>query len=259
MDDIYQIAKKLADVSDTPLLDARLLSESASSAEELALFIQRRQNHEPVSKIIGRRGFWKSDFITTLDVLDPRPDSETMIETVLHTCSDTVQPYRILDIGTGSGCLLFSLLDEYPQAFGIGVDISEKALAVAKMNLGHRRAELKKMDLMHPFPNDIGLFDIIISNPPYIPTSDIEDLSPDVRLYDPMLALDGGPDGLNAYRALAKHIPEVLKPTGFVFLEVGIHQAESVVDLFKLAGFSHVSTQPDLGGIPRIIVFKKEV
>lgn len=258
MDEIHRIAQKLTPVSDTPLSDARLLTAAARSAEELAAFIDRRCQYEPVSKIIGHRGFWKSDFITTKDVLDPRPDSETMIEAVLHTCSDTTQPYRILDIGTGSGCLLFSLLDEYSNARGTGLDISEQALTVAYANQGSRQADLRVGDFMHSFPTDMGLFDIVVSNPPYIPTADIATLAPDVRLYDPIIALDGGTDGLDAYRALARHIPSVLSSKGFVFLEVGIHQSSSVAALFEASGFHHIATHSDLGGIPRIVVLQKE-
>lgn len=259
MKDIRQIAAQLSAVSDTPLLEARLLREAVDGdLDKLNDAIQRRQKHEPISKIIGKRGFWKSEFITTSDVLDPRPDSEMMIESVLSFFPDKEKEYRILDIGVGSGCLLFSLLDEYPNAKGLGIDKSDKALSVALKNRNNRSAELRLTDFTtKDWTDGMGKFDVIISNPPYIPTSDIVDLSPDVRLYDPIEALDGGEDGLNAYRFLSSSVADILKSDGFLFLEIGIHQEDEVKTLFRSAGFKYKSTRYDFGGIPRILIFQK--
>ncbi|MDY6407133.1 MAG: peptide chain release factor N(5)-glutamine methyltransferase [Pseudomonadota bacterium] len=254
--DLKEVAERLKSVSDTPRLDAKLLMESGGDLKEK---IHRRLNHEPVSKIIGQKGFWKSEFVTSKDVLDPRPDSETIIESVLKCFPDKGKPYRILDIGVGSGCLLFSLLDEYPHATGVGIDISKRALDVAKKNQNDRQATLLQKDFynMH-FSDDLGKFDIIISNPPYIPTNDIQNLSPEVRLFDPMMALDGGRDGLNAYRALAKGIHPLLNKKAMIFLEIGQGQKQGVTDIFMKSGFTLDKSIPDFGGIIRILIFHQE-
>ena len=253
--DIREVANRLKDVSETPTTDARLLLEYV--ADDLENAIKRRLRHEPVSKIIGHKGFWKTDFMTTPDVLDPRPDSEVMIETVLALCPGKDKDYRILDLGTGSGCLLFSILDEYPRSKGIGIDISKEALLVAEQNKKNRQANLILRDFMRPdWTKDLGRFDIIVSNPPYIPTADIENLAPDVRDYDPKLALDGGSDGLNAYRALAETVGEVMAPDARLFLEIGQGQESDVIEIFKRKGFVPLKTVRDYGGIERILVFQ---
>ena len=252
--DLKKIADRLKEVSDTPGLDARLLIKSGGDLEEK---IRRRLNHEPVSKIIGKKGFWQSEFITSPDVLDPRPDSETMIEAVLKFFPDKNKPYRLLDIGVGSGCLLYSLLDEYPLATGVGIDVSQKALKVAEQNKGDRPATLIQRSFYDEhWWNDLGMFDIIISNPPYIPSGDISGLSPDVRLFDPRAALDGGADGLDAYRALAKSLGSILNKNGLIFLEIGAGQEKDVTKIFTDVGFTLCRAVPDFGGIIRVLVFR---
>lgn len=252
--DLREIASVLKAVTDTPLLEARLLKENCPDLENA---IKRRLAHEPISKIIGKKGFWKSEFITTKDVLDPRPDSETMIEAVLKHCPK--KNYRILDIGTGSGCLLFSLLDEYPNAIGIGIDKSPKALTIAEKNKKERSAELFQKDFFEPnWFADLGTFDIIVSNPPYIPTNDVLTLDADVREFDPVLALDGGMDGLDAYRAISKHISFLLNEGSFLFLEIGINQSIDVINIFKNKELKYCKTIKDLSGIERILIFQKK-
>ena len=254
------IIQKLKRVSETPSLDFRLLKAYAEK-EKLNLddLIRRRLSNEPISKIIGKRGFWKSDFITTVDVLDPRPDSETMIETVLSFYPDQTEKLHILDIGTGSGCLLFSILDEYPNAQGVGIDKSQKALAVAEKNKGKRTATLYQRDFfISDWCRGLGYFDVIISNPPYIPSQDISLLSDDVQKYDPLMALDGGTDGLDAYRALSKSVGDLLIENGYLFLEIGIGQGADVQSLFENVGFNFVRSMSDLGQIERILVFQKQ-
>lgn len=255
---LTEVANILRSVSDTPMLDARLLMKHAGSDDQkLHDALTRRLSHEPVSKIIGHRGFWKSDFITSADVLDPRPDSETIIEAVLKTYPDTSQPHHILDIGVGSGCLLFSLLDEYPLARGTGIDKEQSALNIAYQNREKRHAELKRIDFnTSDWGVSLGTFDIIISNPPYIPTTDLAGLSPDVRKYDPISALDGGSDGLDAYRALARSIKTVLAPNGHLFLEIGIGRGQQVRALFEKAGLRFIRSDKDLAGIDRVLIFR---
>ena len=254
--DIHQIAEQLKTVSDNPMFEARLLQKYAGP--HLAEWIDRRLKHEPLFKIIGRRGFWKSEFMTSVDVLDPRPDSETLIESVLKFFPEKGHEYRLLDIGVGSGCLLYSLLDEYINATGVGIDISPKVLAIAAQNRGQRKADLYQRDFFKSdWGYDLGFFDIVISNPPYIPTQDIESLAPEVRLYDPKLALDGGEDGLNAYRSIAKTTGLLLKKNGALFLEIGVHQKEAVTDIFQKEGWQLKEVVFDLGQRERVLVFTR--
>lgn len=257
MDSVQEIALALKGISDNPVYEARLFCESNSDVS-VNEFILRRQAGEPTSKILGKRGFWKEEFHTSVDVLDPRSDSETLIETVLKYMPDTAVPLRILDIGTGSGCLLFSLLDEYKNATGMGIDKSQKALAIAHENKKNRQAKLRQVDFMtSKWTTDLEQFDIIISNPPYIKSGDIEGLDVGVKKYDPLLALDGGADGLNAYRALAPSLEPLCHPDSKIFFEIGQGQEMDVCDLMCQNGFEFLSEHKDLGGIVRVLVFKK--
>lgn len=257
---IRQIALALEGVVETPLLDARFFVENFQdripTEAEIHDFLYRRKQGEPVSKIIAKRGFWALDFYVTKDVLDPRADTETLIEAVLKHFPDKTQSYKILDVGTGSGCIIASLLYEYKKAKGVAVDISEKALEVAKKNLQGFDVEFFKRDLFETsFLNDIGVVDIIVSNPPYIKTKDIDALENNVRLYDPILALDGGEDGLNAYRALAQNLKSSLKKGTVIFFEIGQNQDEDVKKIMQTAGYSFLNQYKDLAGIVRVLVF----
>ncbi len=232
------------------LFDKSLLKEASSSDEELNAFIARRLAGEPVAKIIGKRGFWKDDFIVSKDVLDPRPDSETLIEAVLEKFPDKNKVLRILDLGTGSGCLLLSLLGEYKNATGLGIDISAKALAIVKQNAHTDRVQFLKRDMQQNL-SDLGQFDIMISNPPYIPTAEIQTLERDVKDYDPLLALDGGADGLDFYRALAtQHLAPHL------FIEIGKDQEAQIIPLFEQQGWHFAQSWKDLSGITRVLYFQ---
>ncbi|MDO8840612.1 MAG: peptide chain release factor N(5)-glutamine methyltransferase [Parvibaculum sp.] len=256
----------------TPELDARLLMRGVTGASEiemirepgafitaaeeavLASFEARRLAGEPVARILGRREFWGLEFAVTPAVLDPRPDSETLVAAALDLLRGIEAP-RILDLGTGSGCLLLAVLHERADARGLGVDISADALAVAQRNavdLGLvPRAEFLQADWT---AGVAGLFDLVISNPPYIASADIAALDRDVRDHDPRRALDGGADGLDAYRALALALPPVLKPGGHAVIELGIGQAAAVAALFEAAGFATTRTVADLAGVPRVLV-----
>ncbi len=261
MFEIEQIAQALKSCSETPFLDARIFCsyyQEKLTEAQIQDFIKRRQQGEPVSKIIGCKGFWKRDFVVSSDVLDPRPDSETLIEAVLRFFPDKTKSYRILDIGTGSGCLLLSLLDEYANAKGIGIDISCEALAIAQQNNVAGRAEFCRADFRDKsFYGNMGRFDIIISNPPYIPTKDIQELDKSVRCYDPLLALDGGVDGLSAYRRLSTQLAELMKQGAFVFFEIGQGQENAVIKIMQIQGFICQEKIKDLGGIIRVLVFEK--
>lgn len=267
---------KQADVAETPRLDALLLLEQASgiAANRLRLdpavpltpavvtafeaLLLRRLAHEPVSKIVGFREFWSLSFRTSADVLDPRPDSETLVEAVLAAVADRSAPLRLVDFGTGSGCLLLSLLHELPNATGLGVDLSPAALAIARENAGRldvaTRAAFRQGDWGQELA---GAFDILISNPPYIESAVVPTLEPEVAQYDPALALDGGPDGLNGYRRLAPDLARLAAPGAVVALEVGQGQDAAVSELLAAAGFSGLFARADLGGIRRVVVGRK--
>lgn len=282
---------------DTPELDARILLEYAANISKETIFfnsdieistkrieaykklIDRRIKNEPVAKIIGKKAFWKSDFFVNTNTLDPRPDSEIIIETALKIFPDKYLPLKFLDLGVGSGCLILSLLHEFPNSTGIAIDLSSQAIEIAKQNaialgLENRVSFLQSNwadALIHPSspvepfhysssltnapPSSLYLaersadqgsheeasisnrnnrekFDLIVSNPPYIPSEDIHNLSIDVKNYDPIIALDGGQDGLNPYHYLAKQISYLLKPNACAILEFGYDQGEKVKEIF---------------------------
>ena len=222
-----------------PLSAAQLLSRperplSAVERERFGRSIARRIAREPVSRILGERDFYGRTFAISPATLDPRPDSETLVGAVLELAGSEgwlQRPLRILDVGTGSGCLLLTLLAELPHASGIGTDASAAALHVARVNarqLGvSQRTQWLAADVLEAVR---GPFDILISNPPYIPTQEIAQLDPEVRCFDPPLALDGGEDGLRFFRRLVAGIPSAV-PNGWVVLEVGHEQAGAVAAL----------------------------
>ncbi len=212
----------------------------ADHAEALAAAAQRRLAHEPVSRIIGQRAFWGRPFKISPATLDPRPDSETLIAAALELAvpiqlARAGAPLRLLDLGTGTGCLLLTLLAELPTAIGIGIDCSPEALTVAHDNaISLGLAERAQLLLGDWGAGLAGRFDLIVSNPPYIRHDDLAGLTPDVVNFDPALALDGGADGLSAYRAIVATLPQLQSP-GAVLLEVGQGQADAVQHLLQQA------------------------
>jgi release factor glutamine methyltransferase len=227
----------------------------AAALQAFMAAVDRRAGREPLSRILGRREFWSLEFGLSAATLDPRPDSETLVEAALAQLRDREAPWRLLDLGTGSGCLLLALLAELPRATGLGIDCSEgavRAAAATARRLGiSSRAAFAVGDWAAPLG---GVFDLAISNPPYIASGQIAALEPEVRLHDPPVALDGGPDGLAAYRALAGSIGFVLGPRGLAVIELGAGQAGDVAAIFAAAGFETVEIRPDLAGIPRAFV-----
>lgn len=218
----------------------------------------RRLSREPMSQILGTREFWSLPFKVTPDVLTPRPDSEALVEAVLSVVPDRAARLSLLDLGVGSGCLLLALLHGLPKARGLGVDRSERALAVARDNaqaLGLAgRAEMRAGDWGAGLAEQ---YDIVVSNPPYIPTDDIEGLAPEVSEHEPWLALDGGQDGLDAYRTLAGELPYLVREGGWTALEVGQGQAPDVARLMRAAGFRIERVVADLGGVERVILARR--
>lgn len=236
-----------------PERDAQKLRELAD-LRGLAFdtLIKRRVAREPVSHIIGERAFWTSVFKVTSDVLDPRPDTETLVEAALRA-----EWRSVLDLGTGSGCILLSLLKERDGSTGVGVDLSEAALSVARDNAARLGlggvARFVQSDW---FAEVTGRFDLIVSNPPYITAAAFEALTPELRLHEPKLALTPGGDGLEAYRVIAQNAAAHLTPGGALVVEIGHDQADAVCALFAQAGFGGLRVFPDINGKDRVITAK---
>ncbi len=234
----------------------RPLGDAVLTLREVAL---RRMAREPLSRILGWREFWGMRFEITPAVLDPRPETESIVEAALERfAARRTAGLRILDLGVGSGALLSALLREFPNARGVGVDLSTDAAAVATANvLAHgleSRAQIRVGDWTGAVQ---GQFDMIVSNPPYIRTADIDRLDPEVRLHDPRLALDGGEDGLDAYRALLPAVTAHLSPEGVVLVEIGAGQAPAVLELAARAGLAEAVTRRDLSGTERVIMARR--
>lgn len=257
---------KLAHI-DTAGRDARLLAAAAmdintaqvtlkaldhvskQQQDHFESMIEQRRNFKPVSRILGKRQFWNRWFEISPDVLDPRGDSEVLVNLALQQKAD-----RILDLGTGSGILALTLLSEWPDALAVGVDICEKALLIAQRNAVQLevsdRFQAQKSDW---FEATSGQFDLIVSNPPYIGEDEIPHLDPDVRLYDPMIALSPGRDALQAYQNIASDAIGYLKPGGRLLVEIGFRQGEAVRTLFASNGLKSVETIQDLNGLDRVV------
>ncbi len=257
-----------------PGVDARLLLLAAAGLDRVALirdpdrpilpdaaacldgWVARRAAREPVSRILGRRDFWGLSLRVTPDVLDPRPDTETLVSAVLDALAPRrAEPLRILDLGTGSGAILCALLTELPAAAGWAVDRSGAACAVARGNLADHGLAARSLVVGGDWATALasGRFDVVVSNPPYIETDAIAGLDRDVRDHDPPAALDGGADGLAAYRILAAELPRLLAPGGVAGFEVGRGQDGDVSDLMAGVGFHGIAAHRDLGGIRRVV------
>jgi release factor glutamine methyltransferase len=270
---------------DSPDADARMLIGHALGLDRTALMTTgdrvlradeiaaidalaaRRLKHEPVSRILGRKEFWSLSLDVSGAVLVPRPETETIVEAALDFVvrggknlknlglkNSRLERLRILDIGTGSGALLLALLTELTNATGIATDISPAAIEVARAN-AERLGVAKRCGFVvcNIAAGVTGPFDLIVSNPPYIAHAEIATLDPDVRDYDPALALDGGRDGLDAYRAIATQAPQLLAPGGRLIVELGAGQEQAVSALFTKSGLTVKAARPDLAGVPRAL------
>lgn len=257
---------------DSPSIDARLLLEAASGATRTDIltdpyravtaeqqttldgYVERRLRREPVSRILGKKGFWKIMLNVTPDVLSPRPDTEAVLDVVLLAFPPH-KAFTMIDLGVGSGAILLATLAERAGARGVGSDVSTEALAVARENAANLGLAGRCDFLRTEWATGIGdhSFDLVVSNPPYIPSGDIPGLDPEVRDHDPILALDGGPDGLQAYRELAPEIARILKPEGVFAVEIGWDQGPQVKALFEQAGFSDVKVVKDLSNRDRVV------
>jgi release factor glutamine methyltransferase len=231
---------------------------SAAETARIAAAVARRAAREPVSRILGEREFWSLSFALNDATLDPRPDSETLVEAVLAELPDRQAALRLLDLGTGSGCLLLALLSELPQAQGCGIDVSEAALTQATANAARLGLAARVRFCRRSWEDGLDLgaapWDVVVSNPPYIASAEIAALAPEVAGYDPITALDGGADGLDAYRALIPAAAAVLAPGGLLALEIGQGQAAAVEDLLAAAGLTPLRRAADLAGIDRCLL-----
>ncbi len=240
---------------------AGFIANAQTAMDERALrkfseFAERRLGREPVTRIIGRRGFWTLDLEVAPDVLDPRADSETLITAALEILgSRKSAPLKILDLGCGSGALICALLQEFPQAHGTAVDISPAACALTRRNAA-ANSVADRLTVIQCTWQDCphGPYDLLVSNPPYIRTQDMPGLDAEVRLWDPELALDGGADGLQAYRTLADQIPGLLTVGGWLIYETGYDQAARVTELLNLHGIRDLMEYRDIGGHVRAVV-----
>jgi release factor glutamine methyltransferase len=256
---------------DNPRLEARLLLAHALGIPIAALLrdphatadpaaydtlIARRAAHEPLAYIIGRREFWSLDFAVSPATLIPRPESETLIEAALAAFARHAPPRRILDLGTGTGCLLLSALHEFPGAFGIGTDRAPEAAGLAAANAAALGLAGRAAFLCSDWAAPVAApFDLVLCNPPYIPTSEIDGLMPEVAHHEPQRALDGGAEGLAAYRRIIPSLPALLQPEGVAVLELGSGQAQAVMALAAECGLG-ATTRPDLAGNSRAIVLQ---
>jgi release factor glutamine methyltransferase len=260
-----------------PVIDARLLVEAATGCtrtdivsdpyraltpeqeQTLSDYLSRRERREPVSHILGRKGFWKIMLNVNDKVLTPRPDTETVLDVVLKDFPERAA-WNVLDLGVGSGAILLAILAERPAAKGLGTDVSEEAIAVARDNAAALGLSGRTAFLRGDWTAGLAdeNFELVVSNPPYIASEVIETLEPEVRHYEPRLALDGGPDGLDAYRTLAPEVLRVLKLGGRFAVEIGYDQKAAVEALFREAGAAEVRTVRDLADRDRVVTGVKK-
>ena len=267
----------LAFVRDEPVLPHEDLGPlDAETKARLDVLVARRLAGEPISRIRGWREFWSLRFDLSPATLDPRPDSETLVLAArdwAKTCDRAKKDlkgranpgdirWRCLDLGTGSGCLLLAFLSEMPSAVGIGLDINRQAVAMASQNAARLGLVPRSAFHQHDFTTGLavfGQFDLILANPPYIPHHEITGLARDVRLYDPMMALDGGEDGLASWRGLMPQLASALASNGAAFIEIGAGQDAAVTDIAAAAGLSVVGRFNDLAGITRCLQLANKV
>jgi release factor glutamine methyltransferase len=271
------ITKKLFDSGiETSSLDSRIILKEVFCFDEKELILNsqlivtknkiseadkilaRRISGEPVSKIFGKRDFYKSTFLISEDVLDPRPETELIIEIANNFILD--KGYKnFIDLGTGSGCIILSILKDNKSLRAIGIDISNKAINIAQKNCSNLNLEKQATFLVSNWLSKVsGSYDLIISNPPYIPSKDVDALSANVKNYDPLISLDGGEDGLKCYRQIAEDINRVIGKNGRVLLEIGYNQAEDVIKIFESKDFIFLDKYIDINGLDRILTFESK-
>ena len=271
------ITKKLFDSGiETSSLDSRIILKEVFCFDEKELILNsqlivpdnkinevdkilsRRVSGEPVSKIFGKRDFYKSTFLISKDVLDPRPETELIIEIANNFILD--KGYKnFIDLGTGSGCIILSILKDNKNLSALGIDISNKAINIAKKNCSNLNLENQATFLVSNWLSKVsGSYDLIISNPPYIPSKDIDTLLDNVKNYDPLISLDGGDDGLKCYREIAEDINRIISKKGRIILEIGFNQAINVIKIFESKEFMFLNKYTDINGLDRILTFESK-
>lgn len=252
--DVKVLLSNVFDIEVEELYSKLNMDISDEDSRKFEFYLSERIKGKPVSKIINRKYFWDYSFYVDDNVLDPRPDSEIIIEAILEDYSIN-DVNDILDLGTGSGCLILTLLKIFKNSKGLAVDKSKKALEIASKNA--KLLDINNIEFKLNNWNDglVGLFDIIVSNPPYIKTKEIDNLQNEVKFYDPKLALDGGEDGLDCYRYLAKNLKKNLNRNGKIYLEIGQNYGSKVIDIYEKYNFKIYKRKNDLQGIERVLVF----
>ena len=262
---IFELKVLMAEVLGIEVGSLRFYDEELSDDqyEKFLSYVEMRKNFMPVDKIIGKKCFYKLDFNVNEDVLSPRYDTEILIDEILSVFNADAN-IDILEFGTGSGCIIISLLDELKNAKGWGVELSKKAFDTTNNNAEKNKVSDRLTMINNSWFEELDAlkskkFDLIVSNPPYIPGADICNLDKEVRLFDPLLALDGGDDGLRDYIKISSLAKQMLKKDGYLVFEVGFNQADDVVDIGEKNGLQFVKTAKDYNGINRCVILKKTV
>ena len=259
---------------ETPELDARIILKEVLSLDDKDLILKesldipneliekiiaiesRRLNGEPISKIFKKRDFYNSTFLISNDVLDPRPETELIVE-IANNYIDKNEVKNILDLGTGSGCILLSILKENKMINGLGIDLSKDAISIAKQNSKKLNLETQSNFLISNWMSSVNYkYDLVVSNPPYIASEDIKKLSKSVKIYDPILSLDGGDDGLNSYRLIASDLKRVVSKNALIIIEIGYNQSLQVIEIFKKNNFKFMKKYNDINGLDRVLTFQ---
>ena len=250
------ILKEVLSFSDKDLILNQDFLIPKNLIKKIISFELRRIKGEPISKIFKKRDFYNSTFIISKDVLDPRPETELIID-IANDFIKNNYVKNILDLGTGSGCILLSILKEHKTISGTGIDLSKKAIDIAIKNSRKLFLEKQSNFFISNWLDSINdTYDLIVSNPPYIPSTDIENLPKDIKNFDPILSLDGGSDGLDSFRKIAKDLKRVINKNGVIILEIGYNQALKVIKIFESLDFVLVRKYNDISGLDRVLAFK---
>ena len=250
------ILKEVLSLDDKDLILKESLDISNEMIEKIIAIESRRLNGEPISKIFKKRDFYNSTFLISNDVLDPRPETELIVE-IANNFIDKNEVKNILDLGTGSGCILLSILKENKMINGLGIDLSKDAISIAKQNSKKLNLETQSNFLVSNWMSSVNYkYDLVVSNPPYIASEDIKKLSKSVKIYDPILSLDGGDDGLNSYRLIASDLKRVVSKNALIIIEIGYNQSLQVIEIFKKNNFKLMKKYNDINGLDRVLTFQ---
>ena len=250
------ILKEVLSLDDKDLILKESLDISNEMIEKIIAIESRRLNGEPISKIFKKRDFYNSTFLISNDVLDPRPETELIVE-IANNFINKNEVKNILDLGTGSGCILLSILKENKMINGLGIDLSKDAISIAKQNSKKLNLETQSNFLISNWMSSLNYkYDLVVSNPPYIASEDIKKLSKSVKIYDPILSLDGGDDGLNSYRLIASDLKRVVSKNALIIIEIGYNQSLQVIEIFKKNNFKLMKKYNDINGLDRVLTFQ---